>query len=437
MTRGTAGDGSIYKTSDGRWRGAVVLPSGERRYLSGKTRAVVAAKRRELLRAIEAGQPVSSRKAGTLAAYLESWLTTTLPTRVATGRLSPDTLASYRHQVQAHVLPHLGQLRMDQLTPPVLRRWMMTLLDKPRLQQSKAQPGQPAPAPVLLSARTVTYTHAVLRAALNDALRDEVPGLRRNVAELVSPPPKAPSTARPLDLSSLPLVLAAMEQHRWRPLWLTYLGLGLRKGEALGLAWPDIDLEAGLVSISRSLRRRDGQLVDGPVKTSASGATIPVPAPLVQVLLQHRTEQRRERLAAVTWAESERVFTTSRGTALEPRNVNTEWAKVCAAAGIEPIRLHDLRHSMATFALRQGVELKTIQTMLRHSRLATTADLYTHVLQEVQRSGADRIGDLLTEFGVGRDAASPAMLPLLLPLGPQMAEPLWGTSPLRASDLGF
>ncbi|MCW2620797.1 MAG: integrase, partial [Frankiales bacterium] len=273
---------------------------------------------------------------------------------------------------------------------------------------SDLQPGQTPPPPLLLSARTVTYTHAVLRAALNDALRDEVPGLKRNVAELVSPPPKVPSTARPLKLSSLPLVLEAMDQHRWRALWLTYLGLGLRKGEALGLAWSDLDLEAGLVTISRSLRRRDGRLVDGPVKTAASGATVPVPSPLVRVLQQHRADQRRERLAAVAWAEPERVFTTARGTALEPRNVNTEWAKVCAAAGIEPIRLHDLRHSMATFALRQGVELKTIQTMLRHSRLSTTADLYTHVLQEVQRSGADRMGDLLHEFGVGRSAASDA-----------------------------
>ena len=61
---------------------------------------------------------------------------------------------------------------------------------------------------------------------------------------------------------------------------------------------------------------------------------------------------------------------------------------------------------MATFALRQGVEMKTIQTMFRHSRLATTADLYTHVLREVQRSGSDCIGDLLTEHGVGANAAT-------------------------------
>lgn len=408
MTRGTAGEGSIYRTSDGRWRGAVVLPTGERRYLSGTTSGAVSTKRREVVRALDAGQPITSRKADTLGSYLETWVNSTLPARVAAGRLSPETLTSYAHQVRLHIVPHLGHLRMDAITPPVLRAWIVTLLEKPRGQQPRPASGEPPTKAPLLSPRTVAYTHPVLRAALNDALRDEVPGLRRNAAELVRPPPKEPSSARPLDLVDLPLVLRAMEVHRWRALWLTYLGLGLRKGEALGLVWTDLDLDAGLVTINRSLRRRDGQLVDGPVKTPASGATVPLPGPLVDVLLEHRAEQRLDRLVAVSWPDRERVFTTSRGTPLEPRNVNTEWAKVCASAGIEPIRLHDLRHSMATFALRQGVELKTIQTMLRHSRLATTADLYTHVLQEVQRSGANRIGALLIEHGVGRGAASAA-----------------------------
>ncbi len=406
MTRSTAGEGSVYRTSDGRWRAAVSLPDGQRRYLSGRTKSEVAAKRREVLRTLEAGQPVSPRRPVTLGVFLQEWLTRSLPARVAAGRLSPDTLESYRTQVRLHITPHLGELRMDQLTPPVLREWITTLISKPRAQQRKGVPGEPPPQIVLLSPRTVTYTHAILRAALADALRDEVPGLRRNVAELVRPPAKAQSSARPLDLASLPAILVAMETHRWRALWLTYLALGLRKGEALGLTWPDLDLDAGLVTIRQSLRRRGGQLVDGPVKTESSGATMPIPGPLVVVLAEHRAQQLKARLASPVWREPDRVFTTQHGTPLEPRNINHEWAKVCASAGIAPIRPHDLRHSMATFALRQGVEMKTIQTMLRHSRLATTADLYTHVLREVQRSGADRIGDLLTEHGVGRPAAT-------------------------------
>ncbi len=407
MARSTAGEGSVYKTSDGRWRAAVTLRNGDRRYLSGRTKSEVSTKRREVLRALEAGQPVSPGRPGTLDASLQEWLAKSLPARVAAGRPSPETLESYRIQVRLHITPHLGELRLDQLTPPVLREWLTTLLSKPRSQQRKAKPGEDAPEIVLLSPRTVTYTHAILRSALNDAIRDEVPGLRRNVAELVRPPAKAPSKARPLELESLPAILLAMEAHRWRALWLTYLALALRKGEALGLTWPDLDLEAGLATINRSLRRRDGKLVDGPVKTEASGATVPLPTPLVVVLTQHRAEQLKLRLASPVWSDPERVITTGHGTALEPRNINHEWAKVCAAAGIAPIRPHDLRHSMATFALRQGVDMKTIQSMLRHSRLATTADLYTHVLREVQRSGSDRIGDLLTEHGVGRGAATP------------------------------
>lgn len=404
MTRRSAGEGSLYRTADGRWRAAVSLPTGERRYLSGRTKIEASAKRREVLRAVEAGQPVTSRRPATLGSYLEEWLGKTLSARVAAGRLSPDTLESYRTLTRLHIVPHLGDVRLDQLTPATLREWITLLLAKPRSQPRRPRAGEPAAEIARLSPRTVTLVHAVLRAALNDGLRDEVPGLRRNTAELVSPPAKAASSARPLDLAALTPVLAAMEAHRWRALWLTYLALGLRKGEALGLAWSDVDFDAGLITIRRSLRRRGGVLVDGPVKTPASAAAVPVPDPLVAVLARHRADQQSARKSAVVWLDPGRVFTTATGGPIDPRNVNTEWTKVCAAAGIAPIRPHDLRHSMATFALRQGVDLKTIQTMLRHTRLATTADLYTHVLHDVQRSGSDRIGDLLTEHGVGQAA---------------------------------
>lgn len=138
MTRGTAGEASIYRTSDGRWRGALVLATGERRYLSGTTRGAVSTKRREVLRAVDAGQPITSRKAKTLGFYLERWLNSTLPARVAAGRLSPETLTSYSHKARLsyahkarlHIVPHLGHLRMDEITPPVLRAWIVTLLNK-------------------------------------------------------------------------------------------------------------------------------------------------------------------------------------------------------------------------------------------------------------------------------------------------------------------
>jgi integrase len=89
------------------------------------------------------------------------------------------------------------------------------------------------------------------------------------------------------------------------------------------------------------------------------------------------------------------VFTTNVGTALEPRNVSRSWASLCTKAGVRKMRLHDLRHSAASFMFAAGVDLKLVQTMLRHSRLATTADVYAHVLDEVQHQAADRMDGVL------------------------------------------
>jgi integrase len=97
-------------------------------------------------------------------------------------------------------------------------------------------------------------------------------------------------------------------------------------------------------------------------------------------------------------AASGLVFTTHVGTALEPRNVNRAWEALCARAGVRRIRLHDLRHSAATFMLAAGADLKLIEATLRHSRLSTTSDIYTHVLADVQRQAADRMDGVLRKL---------------------------------------
>ena len=117
---------------------------------------------------------------------------------------------------------------------------------------------------------------------------------------------------------------------------------------------------------------------------------------------EHLAAQRRARIAAPFWADPDLVFTTSIGTAIEPRNINRDWTAVCTRAGIPPVRVHDLRHTMAWLMLRQGADVKVVQRALRHTRHATTADIYMTVLEDVQRAGADQMGALLTELGVGR-----------------------------------
>lgn len=230
------GEGSVYqRASDGLWVGAVVLPdTGKRKVVYGKTERSVLAERRRVLRDIEDGLPVSSRAPGTIGAWIEGeWLGVTLPGRVAAGTLSPDTLDSYADNWRLHIAPSLADVRWDKLTPARIRSWQTALLSKTSAR------GKP------LSARTVAYCHAIARKALNDAMRDEVPGLRRNVVSLVEPPKVARGgKGRPLDVEQVAAVLAAIEADPLRVLWLTYLGLGLRRGEGLALRWSRVDLDS-------------------------------------------------------------------------------------------------------------------------------------------------------------------------------------------------
>ncbi len=116
---------------------------------------------------------------------------------------------------------------------------------------------------------------------------------------------------------------------------------------------------------------------------------------LVDMLREHRREQVAARLAAKVWVDPDLIFTTSVGTAIEPRNVNRAWSALCDRAGVTGVRLHDLRHAAASLAFAEGASIKEVQAMLRHTRESTTSDLYVHVFESVRRGTADRMDGVL------------------------------------------
>jgi integrase len=396
MTKRGNGEGSLYqRASDGKWVGAVMV-DGRRRVVYGATQREARDELRKVLRAVEDGMPITKGRGLTVGAYFEQWCDVTLTSRVRAGRLKPSTLDSYRDVVERHILPSLGNIALAKLTPARVRSWISAK------QAERSARGTP------LSARSVAYFHAVLRKGLSDAVRDELVG--RNVAALVEPPIVRRQPVQPLSVDEARRLLDAAGNDRLRVLWLVLLALGLRRGEALALRWSDIDLDAGTVTITRSLQRvrgerdkttgrRRGELVNVTPKTDASAATIALPASLATALTEHAEVQALERMVALTWVDTELVFTTSVGTPLEPRNVNRSWAALCDRAGMRHLRVHDLRHSAASFMLAAGVDLKMIQTTLRHSRLSTTADIYAHVLEDVQRQSAERMDVVLRSLG--------------------------------------
>lgn len=131
--------------------------------------------------------------------------------------------------------------------------------------------------------------------------------------------------------------------------------MGLRRGEALGLAWSDVDLENGRLTIRQALHRVDGELRLEQVKTEASVAVLPIPAPLLGILRGHRSRQLEERFTAgAQWRNTGLVFTTASGGFLEPRNMNRMFHNLCARAAVPHLYAHDLRHSCATQLFNDG-----------------------------------------------------------------------------------
>jgi integrase len=219
----------------------------------------------------------------------------------------------------------------------------------------------------------------------------------RNVAVLVDAPRVERFEIQPIDQSHAQLFLGAIKGERLEALFIVALSLGLRRGEALGLRWQDVDIENRAVRVCQQLHRVNKQLVFDEPKTKSSCRVLSLPDLLVAKLREHRTKQLQEKLAAGSeWKESGLVFTTSFGTPIDPRNVKRTLDRILDKAKLPHFRVHDLRHFCASLLLAQGVELNVVSQILGHTQISITADIYTHVLPQTQKAAIDLLDSPLT-----------------------------------------
>jgi integrase len=245
-----------------------------------------------------------------------------------------------------------------------------------------------------LSARTAKYAHAVLRRALGQAERWGM--VTRNVATLVEPPRAVRPEVRALAPDEVRALLDAAKGDRFEAILTVAIAVGLRRGEALGLKWSDLDLDAAVLRVQRALVYVDGDLRFVDPKTKRSRRTVPLPSVSVQALREHRRGQAAERLAAgPEWTDHDLVFPSATGGPMDPNNLGRHFRALCDRAGIGRVRLHDLRHTCASLLLAQNVHPRVVMEILGHSGIAITMDTYSHVLPELQREAADRMDQAL------------------------------------------
>jgi integrase len=304
------------------------------------------------------------------------WLATYLD-QVAKPKVRPRTFDRYHTNVERHIIPAIGRVRLDKLRAPHLVA----------LYNAKATEG--------LSGSSLRHIHAVIRRALNVAVKWQL--IPVNPATLVDAPQGAPHEITPLSAAEARRLVEVAQDDRMQARWLVGLALGLRQGETLGLWWSDVDLDTGLLRVRRALQRqRGGGLVFTEPKTMRSKRTIPLPPPLVEALRQHQERQEKEQLAAGTlWRSSPCVFTTPIGTPVDPRNDYREFKKLITRAGLPSVRLHDLRHTAASLLLAQNVPARVVMEILGHSQIALTMNTYSHVAPEVSREAAERMAQTL------------------------------------------
>jgi len=399
-------EGKPWQRTDGRWTARAYGPEANAKahYVYGKTRKEAKDKRDDLERDLSEGMPSKDQ---TLAAYLERWLTRTLPQEVAAGNLADSTLDSYADNVRKHIIPPLGHITLRALTVSRVKEWQFELSRKPSGRpRRRLRPGEKKlPPPPLLSPRTVGYCQAILRRALNDAVKDEL--VRKNVAALVKMPKVAGGSERAaLTRAQMGDLLEASSTDALWCYWLVVFTLGLRRGEGLALRWSDIDFDARTIRLRATIQRlrgapdpetgrRRGRLVSKGMKTEASEATLPAGEGILAALRVHQAQQRAARLKSRTWLDADLVFATSVGTALEPRNVNRAWRAVCVRAGVDGARIHDLRHANGTYLHHAGMPMKAVSSALRHGKVSTT-ELYVHALEETSREAADLMDAIVT-----------------------------------------
>ncbi len=372
----------LYRELKDGSRSAVMVPV--RKVFVGRTRSEVV----ELLEKAKSDVRDGSNlidASTTVSTYLDHWLTEVLP-----GTVSAGTLTNYSEVARYWINPHIGSVKLSDLTPQHVERMLRTL----------DQAGK--------STNTQRLARSVLRRALRRAQQQGV--LSRNVAQIADGVKVTKlKEGRALDVDQAKELLSYIANadnrriRRLEPAWLTALSLGLRRGELLGLRWDDVELAGPtpLLKVRYSLKREGGKglVIDAP-KTSDSKRTLNLPDRLALRLSTHRTAQLEERLAAGPEWEllplgHDLVFRTEFGKALDPDNFRQYTYRVTEAALGERWSPHELRHSAASILLAQGVPLEVVSETLGHSSIRITKDVYGHLMPAARKQAADAMNDAL------------------------------------------
>ena len=363
VQRRQSGEGSLTLRNDGRWmaRFTVTLPTGER-----KRQHIVLKDKEEVMRRMlqemqSASQGIAVNHEGrTVAVWLDYWIREVHPRNV-----KDSTLEQHCRHV-AVITRDIGTILLSNLSPLHVRQ-MMDKWEKRGMGRRQQQIGR-----------------NVLSAALRDALKMEF--IHRNVARLVDPPKYVKTERRTWTPTEARHYLNSIREHRLYGLFLIFFQYGLRRGEATGLRWKDIDFEQNLIRVRQQVYAVGSTFKIGELKTPQSRRDLALTQHLKEVLMKEYESRGQP-------DGDELLYLSVRGNHLDGRSLLQFFQRSAWEADLKPITLHEIRHTVATMLKDKGVPPKEAQAILGHSSIITTLEIYTHVSGEDKRNAIESISD--------------------------------------------
>lgn len=244
-----------------------------------------------------------------------------------------------------------------------------------------------------LGPKTLRNNHGTLHALL--AFAESMDIVDRNVCDKVKPPAVPEKMPTVIPAPKIAAFLKALEGEPLEAFYWMILATGLRKGEAIGLKWADIDLETGVMTIQRRIARLRGSVdIDTP-KSKAGLRVVQLPSKALEKLKAWKVQQQVQKAVSTNWVEGDWVFTHSSGKWVEPRWVNKKLTEVLIKAQLEHVTVHQLRHSFATLLLSKGVPIKDVQEILGHAKASTTLNLYYSAIPGASARVSAKVDELL------------------------------------------
>jgi integrase len=386
--------GSVVKKG-ARWYVVVEDRSPEtgrrkRRWHSGyRTKREAQAACNELLASLQRGDYLRPNRQ-TVEEFAGEWL------EAIRATIRPSTMDKYRRDVRAHVVPYVGHLPLTKLDATALNRLWATLAESGR------KPRSPEAEPTGLSAKSIENVAMTVHRMLKDAVRWG--RLARNPADAADPPRRSVERVeiRAWDAETLRTFLDACRAQGdpFYALWLFLATTGLRRGEALGLHWSEVDLDAGRARVMHTLGSISWQVVAGQPKTSAGRRPVALDPITVGVLRDHRKRMLEQRLlVGEGFVDRDFVFSEPDGGPLHPERVYQAFKRRVRKHGLPYLSPHGLRHTWATIALANGVHPRVVQERLGHAHISVTLQTYSHVQPTMHDDAAVLVAKLVLSDG--------------------------------------